>query len=224
MNQHQGTILVDLDGTLANYDGWKGIEHIGAPVPLMVERVMKWITDERDVRIFTARVFPETCLEDVTFCADFTPATWNGTGDMGDRLLAGLHVREWCKVHLGRVLPITCRKDMKVVEIWDDRAVSVVPNRGITVETIPAYALKRVCAAVGYSVGTGDEYVKSAEIVEAFVQKLALNANLRRTACEDVDVFIDSALDALRYAKPDDVVRACQLLQRAKKRIEEVVQ
>ena len=35
-----GTIAVDLDGTLARYDGWKGIDHIGDPIPLMVSRVM----------------------------------------------------------------------------------------------------------------------------------------------------------------------------------------
>lgn len=27
---------VDLDGTLAVYDKWRGIEHIGAPIPAMV--------------------------------------------------------------------------------------------------------------------------------------------------------------------------------------------
>ena len=34
-----GWIGVDLDGTLAEYHGWKGSEHIGPPIPLMVERV-----------------------------------------------------------------------------------------------------------------------------------------------------------------------------------------
>jgi hypothetical protein len=27
-----GWIGVDLDGTLAHYDGWKGIDHIGEPI------------------------------------------------------------------------------------------------------------------------------------------------------------------------------------------------
>jgi len=35
-------IGVDLDGTLAVYDGWRGPEHIGPPVPAMVERVKRW--------------------------------------------------------------------------------------------------------------------------------------------------------------------------------------
>ena len=34
-----GWIGVDLDGTLAHYNGWKGIEHVGDPVPAMIDRV-----------------------------------------------------------------------------------------------------------------------------------------------------------------------------------------
>jgi hypothetical protein len=33
-----GWIGVDLDGTLAFYDEWIGPEHIGAPIPGMVDR------------------------------------------------------------------------------------------------------------------------------------------------------------------------------------------
>ena len=31
-NQAQKIVAIDLDGTLAHYDGWKGAEHIGTPV------------------------------------------------------------------------------------------------------------------------------------------------------------------------------------------------
>lgn len=50
-----GWIGVDLDGTLALYDGFKGEDHIGAPVEPMVRRVRKWLRDGKDVRLFTAR-------------------------------------------------------------------------------------------------------------------------------------------------------------------------
>lgn len=36
---NNGWIGVDLDGTLAYYDGWIGAGHIGEPVPAMLERV-----------------------------------------------------------------------------------------------------------------------------------------------------------------------------------------
>ncbi len=47
---------VDLDGTLAHYDGWMGPTEIGPPISKMVHRVRRWLAEGRDVRIFTARV------------------------------------------------------------------------------------------------------------------------------------------------------------------------
>ena len=34
-----GWIGIDMDGTLAHYHGWYGVDHIGEPIPKMVERV-----------------------------------------------------------------------------------------------------------------------------------------------------------------------------------------
>lgn len=104
-----GWIGVDLDGTLAFYDGWKGIEHIGAPVPKMQQRVQRWIYEGKDVRIFTARV---------------------GRGN--DVVKVTHYINEWCKKHLGKVLPVTCEKDFGMVELWDDRCKQVIPNTGDT--------------------------------------------------------------------------------------------
>lgn len=53
-----GWIGVDLDGTIAEYHGWVSPTHIGAPIPKMVERVKVWLSEGKEVRIFTARVFP----------------------------------------------------------------------------------------------------------------------------------------------------------------------
>jgi len=50
-----GWLGVDLDGTLAHYDHWRGDEHIGAPIEPMVKQVRKWLREGRDVRLFTAR-------------------------------------------------------------------------------------------------------------------------------------------------------------------------
>lgn len=109
----RGWIGVDLDGTLAHYDGWKGPDHIGEPVPEMRERVLRWLGEGRDVRIFTAR------------------ASHDGTSP---RLLEAIEahrvIAEWCIKHLGYVLPITCTKDFAMIELWDDRAVQVEPNTG----------------------------------------------------------------------------------------------
>ena len=35
----------DLDGTLAEYDGWKGIEHVGKPIKPMCDLIKKLHSD-----------------------------------------------------------------------------------------------------------------------------------------------------------------------------------
>jgi len=49
-------IAVDLDGTLAKYDGWKDDLQIGEPVAPMVERVKGWLDEGIKVKIMTARI------------------------------------------------------------------------------------------------------------------------------------------------------------------------
>lgn len=104
---HSGWIGVDLDGTLAHYDGWKDGE-IGRPIGPMIDRVRQWLTDGREVRVFTARVaVPQP----------------------------GVHaaIEAWCVEHIGAALPITCQKDYAMIELWDDRCVQIIPNTGKTI-------------------------------------------------------------------------------------------
>lgn len=108
---HNGWIGVDLDGTLAEYDRWRGTTHIGKPIPLMVERVKRWIEEGREVRIFTARV----------------------GGSVEEAKEAHPAIEAWVLQHIGCRLPITCVKDYGMVELWDDRAVQVIPNTGRTI-------------------------------------------------------------------------------------------
>lgn len=100
----QGWIGVDLDGTLAYYGEWLGPEHIGEPIPKMVERVKQWLDHGIEVRIFTARI-----AED--------PERIPG-------------IQDWCEKHVGARLQVVCKKDYHMYELWDDRAVQVVPNTG----------------------------------------------------------------------------------------------
>jgi hypothetical protein len=113
-----GWIGVDLDGTLAEYDHWRGEDHIGAPVPAMVERVKAWLADGRDVRIFTARVHEPWVVENGFHIARISKGE------------AKKIIEAWCRLHLGCVLPITNEKDYGLVELWDDRCVQVIPNTG----------------------------------------------------------------------------------------------
>lgn len=103
---NRGWIGVDLDGTLAHYDGWKGEEHIGEPIRPMLARVTAWLDRGQEVRIFTARV-----------CNDPTGR------------IASI-IQDWTEKHIGERLAVTNQKDYGMIELWDDRAVSVEPNTG----------------------------------------------------------------------------------------------
>lgn len=98
-----GHILVDLDGTFAEYHGWAGADQIGEPIPAMLARVKAWLDQGIDVRIFTARA----CVPE-----QIPP------------------IEAWCLKHLGRKLPVTCQKDFSTICIYDDRARQVEMNTG----------------------------------------------------------------------------------------------
>jgi hypothetical protein len=99
-----GWIGVDLDGTLAQYGGWMGPEHIGDPVPLMASRVKGWIANNMTVKIFTARA----CVPE-----QIPP------------------IQQWLRKHGFGDLEVTNVKDFGMIELWDDRAIQIRPNTGI---------------------------------------------------------------------------------------------
>ena len=100
-------IGVDFDGTLAEYHG---PNTIGKPVPAMVERVKKWLAAGKTVRVVTARV--------------------NSRVEAGVRYLQTLIVQKFCEDNIGQRLEVTAEKDYEMLELWDDRAVSVETNTG----------------------------------------------------------------------------------------------
>jgi len=59
------TVCIDLDGVLAEYDGWKGHEHIGDPIPGAVQFVDA-ILDFADVVIHTSRCADDDGRKDWT--------------------------------------------------------------------------------------------------------------------------------------------------------------
>lgn len=116
-----GWIGVDLDGTLAYYESGQWPE-IGAPIPLMQARVKKWIAEGKDVRIVTARADGGQAALDA---GHPNPAT--------DREHHVAEIQKWLVKHIGKALPVTCMKDYNMIELWDDRAVQVIPNTGRTI-------------------------------------------------------------------------------------------
>lgn len=104
-----GWVGVDFDGTLAEDTGWKGDDHLGAPIPAMVKRVQKWLSMGYEVRIFTARVSPKA-----------------GRNVQANKQRLTL----WSKKHIGQALESTCVKDMEMIRCFDDKAVQVIKNSG----------------------------------------------------------------------------------------------
>lgn len=107
--KEQGWVGVDLDGTLATHDdNWIG--DIGAPIAPMVDRVKRWLAAGVNVRIMTARVHPD----------------WDRDNKHLDA------IQDWCLVQFGQRLVVTCMKDPNMLELWDDRAIGIVRNTGLT--------------------------------------------------------------------------------------------
>lgn len=115
----KGWIGVDLDGTLAHYDEWRGIDHIGEPIQPMVERVCGWLAQGIEVRIFTARMHGHGA-----------PTVIEGVHGVSDVLTP---IQEWCLEHIGIVLEVTNEKTFGMIQLWDDRCVQVVPNAGVPI-------------------------------------------------------------------------------------------
>jgi hypothetical protein len=100
-------IGVDLDGTLAHdlsgISGNKGLGEIGSPIKPMLNRLLKWIAEGKTVKIFTARA---SSPKQVAL------------------------VKKWLMNHGLPDLEVTNVKDLRMIELWDDRCVQVMTNSG----------------------------------------------------------------------------------------------
>ena len=142
----QGWYGFDLDGTLAVYDGWQGIDHIGAPVVKTVRLIKRMHADGLRVKILTARVSPRSnpdmkpnpylenrwCIQD----PDATPWALKG------RWTPLEFIQEWCHSVLGFVPEITHEKDYLMLNLFDDRVVQVEPNTGWILGRMPPELVK----------------------------------------------------------------------------------
>jgi NTP pyrophosphatase (non-canonical NTP hydrolase) len=118
----KGWIGVDLDGTLAHYDGWKGPDHIGEPILKILERVKLWMAfNKYEIRIFTARA---------------------GVPEQIPPVVA------WLEKHGIGGLAITNVKDFSMIELWDDRCVQIISNLGISFQEHAQEEIKMLEACI----------------------------------------------------------------------------
>ena len=136
----------DLDGTLARYDGWKGIDHIGDPVGPMVDLIRKMHDEGKVVKILTARVAPRSNVEIRPNPYPTDQAVYEAVGRDNEERYSDIYrapkwtarefVSDWCLRNLGFLPEITHEKDHLMLELYDDRVKQVVPNEGLLVEDL----------------------------------------------------------------------------------------
>lgn len=114
MRYNNGWVGVDLDGTLAIYNGWKGANHIGEPIEPMVQIVKQLIASGATVKIFTARVCSAQPEEEINAAKEA--------------------IAEWTLKHIGKALEATAEKDWNMIEYYDDRAIKVLYNTGLIIK------------------------------------------------------------------------------------------
>lgn len=107
----EGWIGFDLDGTLANYNGWVDETDIGDPIEPMIDLVKSYLRQGKTVKIFTARVTPK-----------------GQTVAMLNRIRKA--IQNWTHKYIGQRLEVVCCKDHDMEILYDDRAIQVEKNTG----------------------------------------------------------------------------------------------
>jgi hypothetical protein len=104
-------VCVDLDGVLATYDKWRGIDHIGDPVPGALEFTKK-LAKFAEITVFTSR-----CAQDVLEGSRITPGQLR------------VHVIEWLEKHKFPYSDVyTGQGKPRAAAFIDDRAVTCSPQ------------------------------------------------------------------------------------------------
>lgn len=180
----------DLDGTLAKYDGWKGMDHIGDPVDTMVIIAKMLHKIGKKIKVLTARVAPRD------------------DGEGGDK--AKKYVEEWCKKNLGFVPEITYEKDASMAALFDDRAVAVEQNTGKVLggwpDFLPKASDEAKKAVLGKTVKKAEEYeserLKRARAFVLAVRKMALKRKLNMFLVTDgASGILNNGNPAVRNAR-----------------------
>lgn len=167
--KRRGWIGVDLDGTLAHYDHWRGSHHIGEPIMPMVERVKEWLADGIEVRIFTARV---------------------SDGRQADATI----IQDWAQKHIGVRLPVTNVKDFAMLELYDDRCVQVLKNEGVLLNAGQFWDTMRAIAVDGLGLTDPWDVDKPVPLPEDWAAFPTMSANVaavRRERDELRDLVVE---------------------------------
>jgi hypothetical protein len=136
------TIAVDLDGTLAHYDGWKGQREIGAPLPGAREALEQLVAAGHRVMVYTCR------------CGDWQRETW---GDGLSRDESAAIVKAWLDEHgfHGSVEVYTGDGKPLADYYVDDRAIVCRP------QDAGERAWQTALFIIGLDVSAGEKHLRS---------------------------------------------------------------
>lgn len=185
----------DLDGTLAVYDKWVGLDHIGEPVKPMVDLIRKMRNEGKTVKVVTARVAPNSTAEQMVnpyFAGKEKPARLSCMDHLEfiDKPVwtAADFIADWCAEHLGFIPEITHEKDSLMVELYDDRVRQVVKNKGLLVDDLlhTAYSCAREWE-LEYRRCWDKMNAKSVSRILAFLLGFAAAASLILVGCILID-------------------------------------
>lgn len=108
MAEYKKTVAVDLDGVLARYDGWKGVEVIGEPIPGAREFMMDIVARGFNVVVHSARCSAQN----------------------GDPNVAADVIGKWLRLHQIPYTRIHTERGKPIAFAYvDDRAVPCEPQR-----------------------------------------------------------------------------------------------
>lgn len=106
----------DLDGTLATYGSWQGVNHIGEPIMPNINRLRSLLARGMTCKIMTARVSRGGAEAQVAVTA----------------------IHHWLKKNGLPKLEVVSAKDYAMLFLIDDRAVAVETNTGVIMGGSPS--------------------------------------------------------------------------------------
>jgi hypothetical protein len=119
------TVAVDVDGVLAKYDGWKGVDHVGDPIPGAVE-FTKALSEICDVLVYTTRCCEEINKPEKAHLLVNRVRTW-----------LDKHGFAYASIWSGQGKPIA-------VAYIDDRGISCRPQEDDAAFEVALQALRRL--------------------------------------------------------------------------------
>lgn len=122
------SVCVDLDGVLAQYDGWKGIKFLGDPIPGAVEMTHA-LSQFADVIVFTTRCSVDANLEELRLERELP---WDAPPETLRAMLPAYlaqKVRYWLEKHGFAFASVWTGQGKPIASAYiDDRAVSCRPQ------------------------------------------------------------------------------------------------